>query len=182
MSADAVNPSADKEIPNAEAPACKCGRRKCRCWLMWVLLVLAVAAAGAYWFLFTRVYGLEEVKTAMQKIAAHDTLRQELGEPIKPFGWRPPSARLEEGEKDVRWEIAGPKGHAKARVFARKTQGTWGIVIMEVELPGNKKISLADEGSAPRFDGAAPEAKQPETNAPPPDIQMPIPTDDGTAK
>jgi hypothetical protein len=124
------------------------------------------------------------VQATMEKVAAHDGLRQELGEPIKPFGWRPPSARIEADEKDVRWEIAGPKGHAKAHVFARMMQGNWGIVIMEVELPGNKKkFSLADEGGAPPYiEGGTPAAKQSEAKGPPPDIEMPIPTDDRAGK
>jgi hypothetical protein len=182
MSEDAVKSNAGQETEAAGTPACKCGATKCPCRWMWVLVVLAVGAAAVYWYLFTRVYRLDVVQTAMQKIAAHDGLRQELGEPIKPFGWRPPSARLEEGERDVRWEVAGPKGHAKAHVFARMMQGKWGIVIMEVELPGNKKFSLADEGGAPRFEGGPPATKQSATNAPPPDIEMPVPTDDRAGK
>ena len=154
-----------------------------RNWLWFILVdllvLIAIGAGWGYWSFFGRVYCLDEYRSAMEKIAGSDQLRSELGEPIQAAGWPPPSPRLEGREREVRWDIQGPKGRAKAHVLARLMQGKWEIIIMEVALADGRKVSLVEEiddaGDAPLFEGAKPENERPQTDAPPPVINLPTP-------
>jgi len=90
------------------------------------------------------------------------------------------SFRKEAREADIRWEIEGPKGRAKAHVAARKEGDRWDLVVLEVTLADGKKISIAQEGGsndAPKFESKPAETK-PEDNSPPPDINLPAPPGD----
>ncbi len=150
-------------------------------WLVPVLLAaLIVFGAGwGYWSFFGRVYCLDEYRLAMEKIEGSDQLRNELGEPIQAAGWPPPSPRLEDREREVRWDIQGPKDRAKAHILARLMQGKWEFIIMEVTLADGRKVSLVEEigdaGDAPLFEGAKPKSEKPQTDAPPPEINLPMP-------
>jgi hypothetical protein len=147
-----------------------------------LLLLIALGGGAIYWALFARIYRLDECRQVMQKIEANEDLRKELGQPIHTAGWRPPSARLEASERDIRWEVAGPRGTAKAHVNARLRQGDWEIVVMEAVLPSGKKISLAEEGGAPKFEAPKQGESKPESKGPPPEINFAIPPDAGPGK
>ena len=152
-----------------------------------LVLILLIGGGGIYWSLFHRVYGLDVYQTAMHDIQGDKGLRQQLGEPIQAVvGWRPPNARIEATEKDVLWDIAGPKGSAKAHVFARLMQGKWEVVQLEVVLANGKRMHIAGEGDAeaeaPPFMVPKAEPKKSEANAPAPEINLPIPPNDGPAK
>ena len=150
-------------------------------WFVPVLLALLIlfGAGWGYWVFFGRVYCLDEYRSAMEKIEGSDQLRSKLGEPILAAGWPPPSPRLEDREREVRWDIQGPKGRAKAHILARLMQGNWEFVIMEVTFTDGRKVSLVDEigaaGDAPRFEGTKPESEKPETDVPPPEINLQMP-------
>jgi hypothetical protein len=189
MSIDKVKSEAaeqeSQESCPTEAACCPCKGKFGR-WMLAVLLVIVLGGGAIYWSMFTRVYRLDVVQTAMQEIRADKGLLGELGQPIEPFGWRPPNARIEETEKDIRWNIAGPKGQAKAHVSARLMQGKWEIIQLEIVLANGKKMSIADSGpseaDAPRFDAPKTETKKAEPNAPPPEINLPIPSDGAPGK
>lgn len=154
-----------------------------RNWLWFIivdlLVFIAIGAGWGYWSFFGRVYCLDEYRSAMEKIAGSDQLRSKLGEPIQAAGWPPPSPRLEGHEREVRWDIQGPKGRAKAHVLARLMQGKWEFILMEVTLANGRKVSLVEEngdaGDAPPWLGTKPESEKPQTDAPPPVINMPTP-------
>ncbi|MBN1395167.1 MAG: hypothetical protein JW959_09100 [Pirellulales bacterium] len=180
MNAENNDPAADRE------PAAPIRKRRgwwSRNWLWFVPVLLAAlivfAAGWAYWSFFGRVYCLTEYRTAMEKIVGSEQLRAELGAPIEAAGWPPPSYRFDERERDVRWNVAGPNGRAKAHVLAKLMRGKWEFVILEVALPNGEKVSLVEElgGMAPPppFQGAPPASDQPKTDAPPPVIDMPTP-------
>jgi hypothetical protein len=155
-------------------------RRK---WVVSILVAIAVivvvGAGVGYWSFFGRVHQLPQYKAAMAKIIADAELRKALGEPITAAGWPPPSPRLEDREREVRWNILGPKGKAKARLLARMMGGKWETIVVEVTLADGKKILLADdsEGGAPPFVPPKPANGQekPAEAAPPPDIDLQIP-------
>jgi hypothetical protein len=159
--------------------------RSWRWFLPTLLLVIVVLGGGAiYWSLFTRIFHLDVCQSGMQAIQASNEVQQALGQPITPVCWGvPPSTRLEAGEKDVRWEIEGPKGKAKAHVHARLLQGQWAIDVLEVTLGNGRRLSIAAGGDnaqeAPAFTASKPEAKKSESKAPPPEINLPIPPDAG---
>jgi len=154
-----------------------------RNWLWFVptllLALVVLGGSGIYWSLFTRVFHLDVCQSAMQQIAADPGLRQELGQPIKPVRWGlPPSARVEEGEKDVRWDIEGPQGRAKAHVHARLMQGQWETDQLEVTLANGRRIPIAAGGdSAAEAPVFAPktDAKKPETKDAAPEINLAVP-------
>lgn len=154
-------------------------------WFVPVLLLALIAfgAGAAYWALYARVYHLELYQTVMRQIAADEQLQQELGQPIEHTYWPPPSPRLEETEKDIRWPIAGPKGEAKAHVFASLRQGEWQVVQLEVVLANGKKVRVADAGDgeadAPKFEAPMGETQKTEASGPAPVINLPIPPNDG---
>jgi len=164
-----------------------------RNWLWFVptlLLTLIILCCGCpvgigVWFL-NQVYNLDVYKMSMQRIEADEGLRKELGQPITTVAWPPPSFRVEQqndrGEADIRWDLEGPKGRAKAHVTARLAADKWELVVLEVVLPSGKKVSLMKEGEggddAPPFgEGPKPNATPIKNNKPAPEINMPIPGD-----
>jgi len=186
MSTNNVGPDAtqtDAQQCAAEGQSCGCPLAKCKCrWGFWLIVLIVLGGAAVYWALYARIYRLDECRQTMQNIAANEEVRNALGQPIEPTGWRPPSARLEAGERDVRWEVAGPKGQAKAHVNSRQRQGEWEIVVMEIVLPDGKKISLAEDGGAPKFEAPKPGDKKEESKGPPPEINFSLPPDAGPGK
>jgi len=122
-------------------------------------------------------------ETAMQKIQADPTLKQELGEPIKDVSWIP-AGRLEfendRGEADLRFDIAGPKNQAKAHMQARCTNAKWELTVLEVTLSSGKTIQLLTNGGndAPPFKPTKPANAKPETKGPAPELNFSIPSDD----
>lgn len=165
-----------------------------RNWLWFVpVLLLAIVVLGGgflYWSLFIRVYHLPVCQSAMRTIQADKSLQNSLGQPIQPVYWpsreAAPSARIEESEIDVRWNIEGPKSHAKAHVLAKLRQGQWEIIQLEVLLAGDKRVSLADAAGgadeAPAFAPPKPGTDKPSSNMPAPEINLSAPPDDGPGK
>jgi hypothetical protein len=158
------------------------------------LLITVVIVAGVlYWVFFTRVYNLDVCQKAMLAIGSTPTVLEALGEPIQPVTWPSqeamPNARIEDGEIDLIWHIEGPKGRAKAHVNSRKRQGEWETVILDVTLPGGKKMPIQAPGDTgnvakPWVPGANPAAPNPEANTPKTkdsdlNIDLPIPPADG---
>jgi len=178
------NPESTSAGPPESAPP-GAGCRTCSpvqkspCMWLWILAILIVLISAGHWWFYGRIYRLAIYRSAMQSIQTDAKLRQTLGEPIAAVGWRPPSARLEERERDIRWEIGGPRGRAKAHLHARLLAGNWQCDILEVILPDGNKISLAEKVApgeeAPLFEAPKPREAKPEDKAPPPDITLPAP-------
>ncbi len=126
-------------------------------------------------------------EVAMQKIQADPTIKRELGEPIEDVSWIP-AGRLEfendRGEADLRFDVAGPKGQAKAHMAARFGNAKWELTILEVTLSSGKTLQLLkDEGNdAPAFQGTKPANAKPESKGPAPELNLSIPSDDGPGK
>ncbi len=175
------------DTPEATALDVQKPGAKKRHWFRRVLLLLAVIVAGGaacgYWFLIGRVRGLDVYRTAMEMFEKNKDLQSELGQPITAAAWPPPSARIEEGEIDLRWDIQGPKGRAQADLHARRAQGKPSdIVLLGYTVPGKKRVSLAEaiQGGnvAPVYHkGPSSPSSKPKNDAPPPDIDMPLPPD-----
>lgn len=158
-------------------------------WFVPVLLLLVVVIGGgaAYWSLFLRIYNLELCQSAMQAIQANQDLQNTLGQPIQ-FAYHPnrestPNARIEADEIELRWNVEGSKSHAKAHLLAKNRQGKWDTVVLEVILPNERKVSLADAvgdaDDAPKFDAPKKEpAVKSQTTAPPPEINLMAPPGD----
>ena len=147
---------------------------------MLLLAIVLLGGGGIYWSLFTRVFQLDVCQSGMQAIQASSEVQRALGQPVTLVRWGfPPSARLEAGERDVRWDVEGPQGRAKAHVHARQMQGQWAIDLLEVTLGNGQRLSLAagddNVGEAPPFGAAKPESKTPPTKAPAPEINLPVP-------
>jgi hypothetical protein len=190
MSMDDVSKT-DSEQDSKQAPQkqCGCSCRKLRRFLLLLLVIVVVGGGALYWNFFLRVYNLNVCQEALRTIAADKGMQEALGQPIKNVYWpsqeTAPNARVEESEIDVRWTIEGPKKQARAHLLAKKRQGTWDVVVIEVTPTGGKKVSIHEanngEGDAPVFQGAKPEppktdGKIPDTKGP--DINMPIPPGD----
>jgi hypothetical protein len=169
-------------------------RRNWRWFVPALLLTVVVVGGGAlYWTFFLRVYNLDVCQSAMRTIAADKGLQEALGRPIGNVNWPSrdtlPNARIEESEIDVMWNIEGPKGQAKAHLLAKRRQGKWQTVALEVTPNGGKKVSLQEVGNADDeaplspFGGANPEppkagGKKPETKAADINIDLPVPPPD----
>jgi hypothetical protein len=185
----------DVQKETAAKPCCRC-----RCsWrrLLLLLLVIVVVGGGAlYWNFYLRVYNLKVCQDALKTIAGNKGMQETLGVPIKNVYWpsqeTSPSARVEESEIDVIWTIEGPKKQARAHVNARRRQGRWDTVMLEVTPAGEKKVSIHEpdsgDGDGPpvwpnpattKTDAKKPEVKKPDTKGP--DINMPIPPGDAPA-
>jgi hypothetical protein len=153
-----------------------------RNWLWFVpldlLLAIVVAGVVLYWAFYTRVYDLDLCQKAMLTISADPSMQQSLGDPIETISWPSrdtvPSARVEENEVDVIWNVEGSKARAKVHATSRKRQGKWDIVVLEVTMPDGKKKSLGAAGSGddlpppfnPGGQAANPGASNPKANRP----------------
>ena len=153
-------------------------------WFLPTLLLAIIVLGGSaiYWALFTRVYNLAACRAAMQVIGADKQVQEALGEPIQTVKWPSkktlPSARIEEQETDVLWQIEGPKGSAEVHVLARLMTGKWEIVALDVKLADGRKLqpqlAAGGEAEAPVF-APKTEEKKSESKAPPPEINLPVP-------
>jgi hypothetical protein len=157
-----------------------------------LLIAVVVVAAVLYWALFIRVYNLEVCQAAMEAIEIDPAVREALGEPIQLVKWPSqeamPNARIEDSEIDVIWHIEGPKGRAKAHVNSRKRQGAWDRVVLEVTLPGGKKMPIqtpddTENVAKPWVPGVNPGTPKPETKSPETkdsdlNIDLPVPPAD----
>lgn len=157
--------------------------------LLVMILLCCGCPGGIFFWVVNQVYKSEVFTTAMQKIQANDEVKHALGEPITTVRWPPPAFSVEQsggrGETDIRWEIKGPKGSAKAHAKARLAGERWEMVILEVVLPDGKKVSLASAGGddeAPAFEGGKSGSKESKPNAPPSPINLSMPPDDGPSK
>jgi hypothetical protein len=202
MNTDRANPAAEK---SAQQPA----KQKRRGWFrrnwkwflpLFLLAIVVVGGGAGYWYLFLRVYKLDVVQRAMQAIADDKGMQEALGRPIESIkrpaslfskdGWQEimPSARVEENEIDVRWNIQGTKAQGKAHTFAKRRQGKWETLTLEVTPAGGKRVSIREAGDdeneavpfvpggnpePPKSQGKKPEAKSPDIN-----IDLPIPPGD----
>jgi hypothetical protein len=152
-------------------------------WFIPTLLIACVilccgclGGIGAWLF---HSFPLEVFQMATEKINADEGLQQELGKPIVPVMSRATSYRKEPREAEIRWEIQGPKGRAKAHVTARKDGDKWEMVVLEVTLADGKKLPIAQEGGniAKPFESKPAETK-PENDSPAPEINLPTPDAD----
>ena len=163
-------------------------RRFLRRLLLLLLVIVVVGGGAAYWAFFLRVYNLEVCRDAMKTIAADKGVQETLGQPIKnvllPSQGTVPNARIEADEIDVIWHIEGPNKQATAHLLAKRRQGRWDTVMLEVTPAGGKRVSIhgADDGedAPPPFQGTMPEppktdGKKPETKSL--DINIDIPGD-----
>jgi len=190
---------AEKTEKNASTPAEPKPRgwfrRNWRRILLLLLVVVVVGAAALYWNFFLRVYNIEVCQSAMKSIAADKAMQETLGQPIKnvlvPSQETIPNARVEKDEIDVIWNIEGPKKKATAHLLAKRRQGRWDTVMLEVTPAGGKRVSVHeaddDKDAPPPFQGANPEppktdGKKPETNSPDINIDLPIPPGDAPAE
>ena len=193
MSTDAIDKNVQKQ---AQQKRRGWFRRNWRWFVPALLLTIVVVGGGAlYWAFFVRVYNLNVCQSAMRTIAADKGVQETLGQPIKNVFWPSretmPNARIEENEIDVIWNIEGPKKQAKAHLLAKRRQGRWDTVILEVTPAGGKRVSIHEpdtgEDAPPLFQGANPEppkpdVKKPETKGSDINIDLPIPPGDAPAK
>ena len=163
------------------------------------LITVVIVAGVLYWVFFTRVYNLDVCQKAMLAIGSTPAVLEALGEPIQLMKWPSqeaiPNARIEDSEIDLIWHIEGPKGQAEAHVNSRKRQGEWDIVVLEVTLPGNKKMPIKATGDPerdapiynPHGQGANPAPSNPDANRPQTkgsdlNIDLPVPSADGPSE
>ncbi len=180
----------DSREPSRQQQKCGCCSRKWRCILLVLLALILLGGGAIYWSLYIRVYRLEVCQSVMRTIQMDKELQNSLGQPIRLVYWpsreTAPNARIEESEIDVLWIIEGPKGRAKAHALAKRRQGKWETIVMEVVLSSGKKVLLTEAGDgageAPTFTEPQPETKKTEANAPAPEINLPIPPDGGPGK
>jgi hypothetical protein len=139
--------------------------------LLLILILLVLAGVGYAGWYFYELFGNDAYKQAMSKIGANQEIKAILGEPIKQVYLTPLHSFTKDGDDfEMRWEIIGAnQQQAKVHVKTRLMNGNWETVLMEVEMPGGKKIPLnADEGGnvAPKFNPQpAPDANQPGKSA-----------------
>jgi hypothetical protein len=157
--------------------------------LLTLIILCCGCPVGIGYLVFSKaldeMYKLPVFQEGMKKIEADPQVKKEIGEPIVIVRWPPPSFRIDQtdgrGEADVRWEIDGSKGRAKAHLTARLTGDKWETIVLEVVLPSGKKVSLLTEGEgegkAPLFEGTKPNATPTENNKPAPEINLQTPGD-----
>jgi hypothetical protein len=150
-----------------------------------ILIFVVVLVAGGTWLVLQQIGGnlrsTEPYRMALDKIRKHPAVLEALGQPISE-SWRT-AGRADQSEADLRFSIQGPKGSAKVHVQARRTQGQWGLVILDVTPESSQKtLNLAhDEADdAPRYEGPKPvNPAKPADSAPAPDIKIDLPVPPG---
>jgi hypothetical protein len=143
-------------------------------WLIFIILLLLIAGGGYVAWYFHQLTGNHAYRQAMEKIQEDPEIKAQLGEPIQLVYIKPAPSFAKDGDNlDIWWSVEGPekkqaKVHIKTR-FLNKQYETVGCI--EVLLPDNKKILLAETGGdadAPAFNpGAAPAPNTaPDSSAP----------------
>jgi hypothetical protein len=158
-----------------------------RNWLWFVptlLLTLIILCCGCFTGIFATVVGQlrsEPYPEALELVRKDPRVIERLGEPVSDISWLPIGERQVEGDRGtakLSFEVAGPKGKARVQYQARCVDGKWGFTQLEVVFGPSDKISIHAEADndAPVWNSKA-KKKSPETNAPPPEINMPTPGD-----
>jgi hypothetical protein len=156
--------------------------------MLCMLLLCGGCLSGIFFFYSFGLRHLEPYMVAMEKIQDDKQIQESLGQPIRDNSWFP--VLSPNGDNlDIRWDLAGPKGVGKAYVKSRVFGNKMEISLIEVTLPGGKKVMLQEEGgqnAAPAFElpGEAPTEKKAAEGekkmgvAPAPDLNLDIPAPD----
>lgn len=82
---------------------------------------------------------------AWQRTKDSPEVQEALGEPITDDTWFPTgniNIKNGGGNADITFHVAGPKGRATVHTRAVREDGEWTTTLLEVEVPGGKKIKL----------------------------------------
>ncbi|MHC4404244.1 MAG: cytochrome c oxidase assembly factor Coa1 family protein [Planctomycetota bacterium] len=127
--------------------------RKRRRWLrilLFTLLTLVVAGAGAGLVYYQRVFGVirssEPFQMALEQLDKDPQVVDRLGTPIEEASWFPSGTLAERergrGEANLLFPVKGPKGTADVATLARRLDGEWGLVTLEVTFVDGHRVSV----------------------------------------
>ncbi len=113
-----------------------------------VVACVGVGVSGVY-LKFGPLRSSEAYQLGLEKVRNDPTVIAQLGEPIQTVNWFP-GGLLDENRADLHFPIAGPKGQAHVGLQARRFQGTWSLVLLEVTFVDGKRHSIdtSDTGGA----------------------------------
>ena len=82
-----------------------------------------------------------------------------------------------DGIAALTFEVKGPKGSGVVAVEGKKTQGAWGITLLELQPAGGTPLALTADiaTDTPKFDPSAPPTAPSTTVAPPGDVEIALP-------
>ena len=137
-----------------------------------LLLVCAVALVGCR-PLSSHPLAIE----AVREVTSNPRAAELLGQPVECN----PSVRGVANETDgiaaLTFTVKGPKAAGVVVVEGKKTRGTWGVTLLELQPASGPPVALtADiETDTPRFDPAAAPTTPATTIAPPADVEITLP-------
>ena len=115
---------------------------------------------------------------AVEEVKSNPRAAEVLGQPVECSRSVRGVANETDGIAALSFEVQGPKGKGVVAVEGKKTQGQWGVTLLELQpAGGGSHLALtADiETDTPKFDPAAEPAK-PVAPAPPPgDVEIALP-------
>jgi hypothetical protein len=114
---------------------------------------------------------------AVEEVRTNGRVAEALGSPVTCDPGVRGVANETDGIAALSFAVKGPKGAGVVTVEGRKTQGTWGVTLLELQPAAGAALALtADiETDTPKFDPAAAAAKPAAPVAPPADIEITLP-------
>ena len=114
---------------------------------------------------------------AAQEVRAKDRVAELLGKPVECSRAVRGTANETDGIARLEFEAKGTKATGVIVVEGKKTRGTWGVTLLELQPASGPPVALtADiETDTPRFDPAAAPTMPATTIAPPADVEITLP-------
>ena len=113
-----------------------------------LIVLLVIAGIVVYERYVGRFKRSEPYRMALALVQKDAKAVEKLGAPIKDatsiFRLAFPSGFIDKqrGQANLAFKVSGPKGKADVWVQARRDEGRWGLSLMEITPPGEKKISI----------------------------------------
>lgn len=121
------------------------------------------------------------VKEAADEVRGNARVAEALGSPVTCGTSIRGTANETDGIAALEFDVSGPSGKGAVAVEGKKTQGTWGVTMLELRPAAGAKVSLtADLESrtgtdTPKFDPAAKPATSSSPPPPPADVEIVLP-------
>ena len=111
------------------------------------------------------------------EIRRNPRVAEVLGQPVTRVSRVRGVAKETDGIAALTFEVKGPKGSGLVAVEGKKTQGVWGITLLELQPAGSAPLALTADiaTDTPKFDPNAASTPPSTPMAPPGDVEIALP-------
>ena len=114
---------------------------------------------------------------ASAELGRNPRVAEVLGQPVARDSRVRGTANETDGIAALTFEVKGPKGKGVVAVEGKKTRGTWGITLLELQPVGGAPLALTTDiaTDTPKFDPNAASTQPSAPAAPPGDVEIALP-------